>query len=173
MLSRCVCAVALLGIALGLARFADADPLTVKTTQGKVHGKPINGGKVRAFLGIPYAAPPVGDLRWRPPQPAAKWKSVRIATGYGAHCMQVPFPDMSFQDAGMSEDCLYLNVFTPANARGKHFAEGVRQRSSKSASPASRAAPDGKGRIRTGPRLRRRHAGARIAPVPRASACGW
>ncbi len=118
MLSRCVCAVALLGIALGLARFADADPLTVKTTQGKVHGKPINDGKVRAFLGIPYATPPVGDLRWRPPQPAAKWKGVRNATSYGARCMQVPFPDMIFQDAGMSEDCLYLNVFTPANARG-------------------------------------------------------
>ena len=61
MLSRCVCAVALMGIAFGLARFADADPLTVKTTQGKVHGRPINDGKVRAFFGIPYATPPVGD----------------------------------------------------------------------------------------------------------------
>ena len=118
MMIRCVCAVVLLGAAFGLARFADADPLTVKTAQGKVHGKAINDGKVRAFLGIPYAAPPVGDLRWRPPQPAANWKGQRDATSYGAHCMQVPFSDMSFQDAGMSENCLYLNVFTPADARG-------------------------------------------------------
>ena len=119
MTSRCVRAVAVLGYALGLAHFAQADPLTVKTAQGKVHGKPISGGKVRAFLGLPYAAPPAGDLRWRPPQPAAKWKGVRDATSYGARCMQVPFRDMSFQDAGMSEDCLYLNVFTSAGAKDK------------------------------------------------------
>ncbi|MEI9970251.1 MAG: carboxylesterase family protein [Terracidiphilus sp.] len=43
---------------------------------------------MKAFLGIPYAAPPVGDLRWKAPQPAAKWKGVRDATAYGAHCMQ-------------------------------------------------------------------------------------
>ena len=115
---RCVCTVVLLGAALGFAQFADADPLTVKTTQGKVHGKPINDGKVRAFLGLPFAASPVGDLRWRPPQPAANWKGQRDATSYGAHCMQVPFSDMSFQDAGMSENCLYLNVYTPAGAKG-------------------------------------------------------
>ena len=57
---------------LGFSRIASADPLTVKTAQGKVHGKTINDGKVRAFLGLPYAAPPVGDLRWKAPEPAAK-----------------------------------------------------------------------------------------------------
>ena len=117
MLIRCLFAVALAGTVLALPRFANADPLKVKVEQGKVHGKPINDEKVRAFLGIPYAAPPVGDLRWKPPQPTPKWKGVREALTYGAHCMQVPFPDMIFQDAGMSEDCLYLNVYTPADAK--------------------------------------------------------
>ncbi len=97
-----------------------ADPLTVKTELGKVHGKTINEGKVKAFLGLPYAAPPVGDLRWMAPAPVVKWKGVRDATHYGARCMQrAVFADMVFQDAGPSEDCLYLNVFTPASAKNK------------------------------------------------------
>ena len=115
------------GIALGVfatlamfASFASADPLTIKTQQGKTHGKLINDGKVRAFLGIPYAAPPVGDRRWKEPQPPAKWKGVRDATKYGARCMQGQvFDDMVFQDAGPSEDCLYLNVFSPAGAKAR------------------------------------------------------
>jgi para-nitrobenzyl esterase len=97
-----------------------ADPLTIKTQQGKAHGKAINEGKVRAFLGLPYAAPPVGALRWKAPEPTAKWKGTRDATKYGARCMQRHvFADMIFQDAGPSEDCLYLNVFTPATAKNK------------------------------------------------------
>jgi para-nitrobenzyl esterase len=97
-----------------------AAQLTVKTEQGKVHGKQINHGKVRAFLGLPYAAPPVGDLRWKAPEPPASWKGTRNATRYGARCEQRDvFADMIFQDAGPSEDCLYLNVFTPAKARSK------------------------------------------------------
>jgi para-nitrobenzyl esterase len=110
----------MMGIALGAAAGARGDSLTVKTEQGKVHGKLINQGKVRAFLGLPYAAPPVGDLRWKAPQPPAKWKGKREAASYGARCMQADvFPDMVFQDSGPSEDCLYLNVFTPADARPK------------------------------------------------------
>jgi para-nitrobenzyl esterase len=102
---------------LGTTMTANADPLTVKTEQGSVHGKTINEGKVRAFLGLPYAAPPVGDLRWKAPQPAAKWDGDRDATAYGAHCAQNPvFADMVFQDNGSSEDCLFLNVYAPATA---------------------------------------------------------
>jgi para-nitrobenzyl esterase len=116
-----ICTVLLAAMTFENAAAAHADPLTVKTEQGKVHGKTINEGKVRAFLGLPYAAPPVGDLRWKPPQPAAKWKGVREAGHYGARCMQRPvFPDMVFQDAGPSEDCLYLNVFAPAAAKPKN-----------------------------------------------------
>ncbi|MDR3754265.1 MAG: carboxylesterase family protein [Terracidiphilus sp.] len=92
--------------------------MKIKIEQGKLRAKLISDGKVRAFLGIPYAAPPLGDLRWRAPEPAARWKGERDATKYGAHCVQTPFEDMSFQDAGASEDCLYLNVFTPADAKG-------------------------------------------------------
>jgi para-nitrobenzyl esterase len=105
---------------LGLTMTAGADPLTVKTEQGKVHGKTINNDKVRGWLGLPYAAPPTGDLRWKAPQPVAKWKGERDATKFGAHCAQNPvFADMIFQDNGSSEDCLYLNVYAPATADSK------------------------------------------------------
>jgi len=115
-----LCALSLAVPALGLPVHGHADSLTVKTESGKVHGKLINNGKVRAFLGLPYAAPPVGDLRWKAPEPPAKWKGKREATSYGAHCIQTNvFPDMVFQDSGPSEDCLYLNVFTPADAMPK------------------------------------------------------
>ena len=71
---------------------------------------------LRVFRGIPYAAPPVGDLRWREPQPAAPWKGVRKATEFGPRCVQGPiFDDMVFRDQP-SEDCLYLNVWTPARS---------------------------------------------------------
>jgi len=110
---------------LSLGMFAMADSLTVKTVDGKVHGKLIGNGAVRAFQGVPYAAPPVGDLRWKAPQPAKAWKGELNATKYGHHCAQNHvFDDMVFQDAATpddkgSEDCLTLNVYTPANAKGK------------------------------------------------------
>ena len=104
---------------LGLGMMANADSLVVKTDEGKVHGKFINNGVVRAFQGIPYAAPPVGDLRWKAPRPAAKWKGELDATKYGHHCSQVHvFDDMVFQSTE-SEDCLTLNVYGPANEKGK------------------------------------------------------
>jgi para-nitrobenzyl esterase len=97
-----------------------ADSLTVKTEQGKVRGKTINDGKVKAFMGLPYAAPPVGDLRWKAPEPAAKWKGERDATKYGAHCAQGRvFEDMVFEDGVESEDCLFLNVYAPADSTSK------------------------------------------------------
>jgi len=114
---KAMCALAVIGVALGLSTSVHADPLAVKTEQGKVHGKTMNNGKVRAFLGMPYAAPPVGDLRWKPPQPAAKWRGARDATKYGAHCAQITMNDDTvFQDSGPSENCLFLNVYTPAGA---------------------------------------------------------
>jgi para-nitrobenzyl esterase len=95
-----------------------ANPLQVKTDKGKVEGALTADQQVIAFKGIPYAAPPVGDLRWRPPMPAAKWKGVRPAKDFGSHCVQTGgYPDMVFHDPGPSEDCLTLNVWTPASAR--------------------------------------------------------
>lgn len=74
---------------------------------GSIRGS-TNGG-VTAFKGIPYAAPPVGALRWRPPQPAKAWQGVRDATQFGHDCMQVP----SMFSHSPAEDCLYINVWTP------------------------------------------------------------
>jgi para-nitrobenzyl esterase len=69
---KLTCALMVAGLALGPFSKASAESLTVETAQGKVHGKTINGGKVKAFLGLPYAAAPVGDRRWKAPQPPAK-----------------------------------------------------------------------------------------------------
>ena len=109
-------------LALGVSTMTHADSLTARTAQGVVRGKTINGGKVRAFLGLPYAAPPVGALRWRAPQPPAKWEGERDATKFGAHCAQIHlYDDLTFQDSGPSEDCLFVNVYAPAvsNANSK------------------------------------------------------
>ncbi|HYG82910.1 MAG TPA: carboxylesterase family protein, partial [Pyrinomonadaceae bacterium] len=89
----------------------------VKTAGGVVEGSADSGTGVRAFKGVPFAAPPVGDLRWKPPQPVRKWRGVRRAVQFGPRCMQAPiFGDMNFRSNGMSEDCLYLNVWTPAKS---------------------------------------------------------
>jgi para-nitrobenzyl esterase len=69
-----------------------------------------------AFKGIPYAAPPVGPLRWRPPQPVSNWSGARSATAYGNDCMQGVGPAGPNPNAGMSEDCLYLNIYKPLSA---------------------------------------------------------
>ncbi len=108
-----------LAVLLSFAAFAHgASPTTVKTDKGKVEGALTTDGKVVAFKGIPYAAPPVGNLRWQPPQPAAKWKGTRPAKEFGSHCIQSSgYPDMVFHDPGPSEDCLTLNVWAPAGAK--------------------------------------------------------
>lgn len=93
-------------------------PPRVSLDQGLLEGRraQVDGTTLEEFQGIPYAAPPVGALRWKPPQPAAAWHGVRQATGFGPRCMQLPlFDDMVFRSNGMSEDCLYLNVWTPAH----------------------------------------------------------
>jgi len=100
--------------AIGLAGDARAAD-QVKTTNGMVEGTGPQSSGIRVFRGIPFAAPPVGDLRWKPPQPVADWEGVRAATQFGPRCMQQSvFGDMNFRSNGMSEDCLYLNVWTPA-----------------------------------------------------------
>jgi para-nitrobenzyl esterase len=81
----------------------------VETQSGKVAGI---AGAVRAFLGIPFAAPPVGALRWQPPQPAAPWSGVRDAAKFGPDPMQAP--GAVLRGPRIDEDCLTLNVWTPA-----------------------------------------------------------
>jgi para-nitrobenzyl esterase len=112
-------ALVLLPVATIHAQSAAGD-LMVKAPAGSVRGtmQTTKGGPARAFLGIPYAAPPIGDLRWKPDAPASKWTGVRQATSFGSRCMQPSlYDDMFFRDPGQSEDCLTLNVWTPPNAK--------------------------------------------------------
>ena len=95
---------------------AQSSPPQVKIASGMLSG--VRDGDVVAFKGVPFAAPPVGDLRWRPPQPAAPWSGVRAADKVGAVCAQAyNAKDNGVGPQPVSEDCLTLNVFAPAGAK--------------------------------------------------------
>ena len=101
---------------------AYADP--IQTASGKVSGETVGDGdtRVHQYKGIPYGAPPVGNLRWKPPQPPASWDGVYAATSYSKMAPQ-PFPASPVYDAvpesGMGEDVLRLNITTPAKKKGE------------------------------------------------------
>jgi para-nitrobenzyl esterase len=109
-------AVALLLSAIAALPAFGAD--RVKTANGIVESTVPPSEGVRSFKGIPFAQPPVGDLRWREPQPVRDWTGVRKADAFGPSCMQrlSPGADYWLRGDGMSEDCLYLNVWTPAKS---------------------------------------------------------
>src|SRR5262249_52469278 len=97
---------------------AASDVVTVEG--GQLRG--ARAGGVRVFKGIPFAAPPVGALRWKPPQPVVAWSGVKAADRFGAQCMQEPYPAGSpYASAPQptSEDCLYLNVWTAAGSHDR------------------------------------------------------
>jgi para-nitrobenzyl esterase len=114
----CLC----VGAILASTSTAGATEQSIATANGMLVGVPSTVHGIMAFKGIPFAAPPVGQLRWRPAQPVASWPGIRAADKYGAVCVQphqtqrvpnnraVDLPD----SPAMSEDCLYLNVWTPA-----------------------------------------------------------
>ncbi|HEV3037245.1 MAG TPA: carboxylesterase family protein [Candidatus Angelobacter sp.] len=112
----------LLVASLGMAAFAASnDPVRVQ--QGLVFGVPGTNPEVRVYRGIPYAAPPVGDLRWKAPQPPASWKGLREAKEFGSTCPQTAYPAGSIYQSKpepMSEDCLYLNIWTAAKSAKEH-----------------------------------------------------
>jgi len=97
------------------ARAAD----TIQTAEGKIRGALHSNTGVRTFFGIPFAQPPVGELRWKPPQAVKPWSGVRPALAFGPRCMQAAVTtDIVSRAPSISEDCLYLNVWTPASTGG-------------------------------------------------------
>ncbi|MEZ6029622.1 MAG: carboxylesterase family protein [Hyphomonadaceae bacterium] len=122
-MKRLAFGIVLFAAACTAAPSATPDGNAATTIATTVNGqlRPLEAGGVLAFKGVPYAAAPVGDLRWKPPQPAASWNGVRDATQYGDICMQkMPNPDNGIGQYPASEDCLTLNVFTQglaANAK--------------------------------------------------------
>src|SRR5437773_6839049 len=92
----------------------------INTANGVLEGVDESG--VKTFKGVPFAAPPVGNFRWREPQPVQRWTGVRKADKFGPRAMQLPiFGDMNFRSDGVSEDCLYLNVWTPAKSGNENL----------------------------------------------------
>ncbi len=90
-------------------------PVQTRIAPGVLEGQYDAQTGVQRYLGIPFAQPPVGALRWKAPQPVTPWSGVREATKFGPSPVQtIVFPDIVFRSEGMSEDCLYLNVWTPA-----------------------------------------------------------
>lgn len=100
---------------------ANSPSTRVDLRAGAIEGarSSFQDASLRVFRGIPYAAPPVGELRWKPPQPVTAWAGVRRTTEFGARCMQLPLFSMQFRSRDMSEDCLFLNVWTPAQTAGE------------------------------------------------------
>jgi para-nitrobenzyl esterase len=120
MIRRTLMAALVASAGLSLMVHAAGSPDTVKVEGGVVSGTATDG--VRVFRGIPYAAPPVGELRWRPPAPVVPWTGVRDASAYGAECPQTQYPADSVYVRPLrtrSEDCLFLNVWTTAKAGDK------------------------------------------------------
>lgn len=97
-------------------------PAKTPTAVVRVDGGSVRGfrsGKVSVYLGIPFAAPPVGRLRWRPPQPVRPWQGVKDCVRFAPSCPQQSVPGLGHRAVGpQSEDCLYLNVWSPAHAAG-------------------------------------------------------
>jgi para-nitrobenzyl esterase len=93
----------------------------VKVEGGVLEGAPGRLPGVRIFKGVPFAAPPVGDLRWKAPQPAVAWTGVRKADAFGDRCIQTnPYPDQIWRDPAESEDCLYAAIWTAAKSAQEH-----------------------------------------------------
>ena len=125
-MSKNIFGICALALAAALASCTQGNPV-LSISGGKIQGVPSDSAGVLVYKGIPYAAPPVGDLRWKKPQPVQSWDTVMVADHYGHIAMQDALDPSSFyvkefyQDGlpAMDEDCLYLNVWAPAKTVGK------------------------------------------------------
>ena len=107
---------ALSPFAVALSQAPSASAPRIQTANGTLVGTTLPSG-VKAFRGVPFADAPVRENRWRPPQPVKNWSGERLADRFADQCMQARvFGDMMFRNAGVSEDCLYLNVWVPPTA---------------------------------------------------------
>jgi len=116
----CMC---MLGVATA-SRAVSALTDAALIEQGEIAGSSGRGADVRVYKGIPFAAPPVAGLRWKPPQPPDHWQGVRRATEFGDSCPQPPYPANGLfagTTVPISEDCLYLNIWTPAKSAGERL----------------------------------------------------
>jgi para-nitrobenzyl esterase len=111
----CFTAIMCIGYTIGLAQTDNNFSVQAKVENGTIEGLYDTKSGLQLYFGVPFAKPPVGDLRWKAPQPADSWKGVLSTKGFGPRPVQgIVFGDMGSRSAGLSEDCLYLNVWTPA-----------------------------------------------------------
>lgn len=118
--NRIIASYVLISVAILASAASAAD--RVKTASGILEGTVNADSSVRIFRGVPFAAPPVGDLRWQPPQPVKHWSGGRKAVDFGPRCMQARvFGDIVFRSKEMSEDCLNLTIWTPARSKNERL----------------------------------------------------
>ena len=108
-----------IGISISInAQTKNSFEVQTKIKNGIIAGSYDTKTGIQKYFGIPFAKPPVNELRWKAPQPLDNWNGVKETKKFGARAVQAPvFGDMDFKSDGISEDCLYLNVWTPADRK--------------------------------------------------------
>lgn len=118
----CISALAVLMQIVGYSQSKNAFPVQATIENGVIEGNYDTHTGIQTYFGIPFAKPPVGDLRWKAPQPLDNWKGVKITKAFGPRPMQtLVWGDMNSRSDGVSEDCLYLNVWTPTTRAAKNL----------------------------------------------------
>jgi len=116
----CVILTAAIAITFGSPSYGAAEPISIEG--GQIADPAPDSSGIRIFKGIPYAAPPLDELRWRAPQPVQKWQGVRDIEEWGPRCVQSKrLGDLDPLNKRMGEDCLYLNIWTSAKSAGERL----------------------------------------------------
>lgn len=110
----------ILQMTFSIAQDKNAFPVQTKTQHGTIEGNYNTYSNIQTYFGVPFAKPPLGELRWKAPQPMDDWEGVKETKTFGPRPMQtMVFGDMKSRSNGVSEDCLYLNIWTPASRHTK------------------------------------------------------